>query len=134
MNHQNTRELRRQALHEAFKAKQQVIDSRRRTPRVQLEIPLTLHMDEWETDTQTLDISEGGYSFMASAPPTQEFLPFALELHPRRVVRGHARVVAHIATGSRFRVCVSFANLDAAAKDAIADRVLDSIEETMAAA
>jgi hypothetical protein len=130
------REQRRQALHSAFAAKEKLSReaSRRRTPRVQVEIPLTLHMDEWETDTQTFDLSEGGYSFLSSTPPTQEFLPFALEIAPRRVVRGHARVVAHIPTGSRYRVCVSFAKLDAAAKAAITDRVLDTIEETMNAA
>lgn len=135
-NAEHHRAQRRTTLHAAFAAKESLnrAASRRSTPRVSLEIPLTLHMDEWETDTQTLDLSEGGYSFLASAPPTQEFLPFALEIAPHRVVRGHARVVAHIASGSRFRVCVSFSKLDATAKEAIADRVLDSIEEIMNAA
>ena len=131
------RALRRQSVGDAFAVMQRQRTpqaAKRKLPRAAIALPLTLHLDEWETDTQTLDISEGGYSFMASAPPTQEILPFALELHPRRVIRGHARVVAHIAAGSRYRVCVSFSKLDAEAKNAITDRVLDTIEESMAAA
>ncbi len=125
---------RRDSLFAAFLAKQSIDPkaSRRKTPRVRITAPITLHMDEWETDTYTLDLSEGGFSFFSSTEPTQQFIPFKLELKPREYVRGRASVVAHLQNGSRYRVCVAFTHLSTEDHQKIADHLLDSMEAEIA--
>jgi hypothetical protein len=125
---------RRDMLFAAFLAKQRIDPkaSRRRTPRVKITAPITLHMDEWETDTYTLDLSEGGFSFFSSTEPAQQFIPFKLELKAREYVRGRASVVAYLQSGTRYRVCVAFTHLSAEDHQRIADHLLDSMEAEIA--
>lgn len=124
------RAQRREAVGAAFLAQQRthiVGASRRRLPRAKVAMPITLHLDEWETDTVTTELSAGGCAFVTGSAPTQHEFRFAIELAPRRNAQGYARVVAIVPRGSQFYVCVSFARLEDAARIAIEERVLGAL-------
>lgn len=123
------RALRRQAVGAAFTSIQnaKAPDADPRLPRAHLPLPITLHLDEWETDTETTDLSAGGCAFVTGTPPTQSEFRFALELAPRRIAQGHARVVAVVPRGDQFYVCVVFVRLEQSARIAIEERVLAAL-------
>lgn len=121
------RTLRREALTAAFLAKQRIQSTRRNVPRTKIVLPLTLQIDEWETDTWTAELSGGGCAFMLNRHPTQEQLRVSIEVARGVIMRGDARVVGVIPRDGRYYVCVRFMALSDEARTMLEDIVLNTL-------
>jgi len=100
-------------------------EARRTMPRAPLAIAITLHLDEWETDTVTSDLSAGGCALrLYNAPPSQ--FRFTLRLGDDVRVRGWARVVASGYRDDLHLACISFVGLTGSDRQKVEDLVLEA--------
>ncbi len=99
----------------------------RASARARVHIPITLRMDEWETDTYVEDISQGGCALVLSRAPSETRIPFRLELHKRLTVCGVAEVVTVRPRGTGYHVSLRFQPLGDEANAYIEDIVLDTL-------
>ncbi len=125
------RALRRRTVSAAFVARQRKDNfagsHSRQLPRARLSLPITLHFDEWETDTSTVELSAGGFSFLSSNMPNQDGFHFTLQIKEALKLRGHARIVAAVPRGERFYICVRFVTLGDRDGILLEDSVIDSL-------
>jgi hypothetical protein len=124
------RAYRRRVLLDAFLAHQRSAapcQSRRMSARAYVALPITLGLGEWETDTQTRELSSGGCSFSMARPPTQSDMTVALELQRGVVLRCQARMVGLVRRQGGYHVCVTFVGLSQAQRDALSEIVLATL-------
>jgi hypothetical protein len=123
------RAMRREAISAAFLARQTSPfgGQMRKAPRVNVRMPITLHLDEWEVDTQTCELSAGGCAFFASRVPSMSEFRFDLELQPSIVLGGLAQIVAAVPKDGVHYICLRFVNLSEDQKVALQDSVIAAL-------
>lgn len=126
------RSQRRDSLTRAFLAQQQqrAAQATRQHPRARMALQLTLHWHDWETDLQTSEVSARGCSFFTSREPDQNDLRFSLQLPNGAVARGLGSIVACVARGDGYYVCVRFDAIQTGMDDELADAVLETLLST----
>jgi hypothetical protein len=124
------RAQRRETLTRAFLSKQQQAApqaSTRTLPRAYTALPLTLHWHDFETDLQTTQLSARGCSFFTHSVPPQDEVRLSLRLPSGTMVRGLGSVVACVASGDRYYVCVRFDAIRADHEQELAELVLETL-------
>ncbi len=125
------RKLRRQTVSAAFVARQRknalAHQPKRALPRAELSLPLTLHLDEWEIDTWTANLSAAGLGYIANTAPTEEDFRFQLEIRPGVLLRGWARVVGVVPRGAQFYISLRFFGISDRARILLEELVIDTL-------
>ena len=99
----------------------------RQSLRVACDLKVELTIDGKRHEGRTLDLGAGGFAVLMGSPPRAgQLADFSIELEPKKLVSGKARVLSLQRKGKPYRVAFRFEPLNADAKEELELAIFDT--------